>query len=94
MTEDEEYSALKAEVDELRRVTTGGFNPSKLARMQAESVMLLYRSSLRLARSSERLTKMNLWLTVAVFIVALLRLGMVIFQIWLTVASLETLPVH
>ena len=37
MTEDEKYKQLQAEREDLRSVTVGGFNPSKLARMQAQS---------------------------------------------------------
>jgi hypothetical protein len=94
MTEEEEYKALQAEVDFLASVTSGGYNSSKVARMQAQSVMLLYRSSNRLAKSSERLARVNICLTIGVFIVALLQLVMVGVQIWLMLPSLETLPLR
>jgi len=60
--------------------------------MQAQSVVLLYKSNNRLAKSGERLAKRNLWLTVAVLIVAVLQLIMIGVEIWLTLPGLETLP--
>ena len=84
MTEDEEYKQLQAEIDDLRSVTVGGFNPSKLARMQAQSVILLYKSNNRLAESSERLAKRNLWLAGAVLFVGIVQAVMIGFQIWLS----------
>jgi hypothetical protein len=91
MTEGEDYKALQAELDSLASVTVGGFNPSKLARMQAQSVMLLYKSNNRLAESSERLAKRNLWLAGAVLFVGLIQVVMIGFQIWLSLQSLSTI---
>ncbi len=92
MNEAEEYQALQSEVDELASVTVGGFTPHRLARLQAQSVLLLYKSNNGLARSGERLSKVNIWLTIGVFIVAVLQLIMVGVQIWLMLPGLETLP--
>jgi hypothetical protein len=93
MTEEEEYKALQAEVEKLTAYTQGGFHQGHLARLQAQSVMLLYKSNIRLAKSSERLAKRNLWLTVAVLFVGFMQLLMVGFQIWLAIISMETLPI-
>jgi cytochrome c-type biogenesis protein CcmH/NrfG len=91
MNEDEEYDKLQAEIDELAAVTMGGYSPHKLARMQTSSVLLLYKSNNRLATPSERLAKVNIRLTVAVLILAVLQLVMIAVQIWLTMEGLQTI---
>lgn len=92
MSEEEDYKAVQAELDALKPITVGGFNPAKLARMQAQSVMLLYKSNIRLAQSSERLAKRNFWLTVVVLGVALLQAVMIGIQIWLAYIGLGNTP--
>jgi hypothetical protein len=90
MTEEEDYKSLQAEVQKLTAYTQGGFHQGHLARLQAESVMLLYKSNNRLADSSERLAKRNLWLAAAVLFVGIVQVVMIGFQIWLSL-SLPTI---
>jgi hypothetical protein len=74
MTEDELRKSLEQDLGLLRQRGSGGFSNADNMRVHLESVLLLERSNRNLASSSERLAKRNLWLTVAVFLVAVLQL--------------------
>jgi hypothetical protein len=88
MDEEEEYRNLRAAVDDLL-VSFGRINDAQIANIQCRATILLYKSNKELAASSEKLAKRNLWLTVAVLVVAGLQLIVAGLQVWI---SLRPVP--